>query len=453
MTTTIIYIGSFIALLGVLVTIHEYGHFIFARIFKVHVQRFSIGMGPVVYKRIDKHGSEFALSAFPLGGYVSMITNKLIELEPDIKEQLTSEQIKNTFDSKPKWQRALIMFAGPLANFLLSIFIFSLIFLNTPDPQTTAVVKSVDSSLLMSSSSESILSGDQIYAINSVVISEPKDISLELLSYAGYSGIINISIIRQGIEDIVDIDVVVNDFLPSAESQSNPIAYLGLELEYKMKPIIGSLVPSGPAEISGIKQDDLVSKIGNTNISYASDIRNAISKMPNEIILVDVMRDGNLIQFPLKIGSSQNLDGEEVGVIGVAFGTNRSFFESLSKGTYETYNLSIKTLQFIGKMLTGNMGTENLSGPIGIAQMAGNTAQAGFIPFMYLMALLSISLGVLNLLPIPVLDGGQLTLLGIEAIRGKPLSEKTENVIYTGGALMVGALMIFAIFNDIARFF
>lgn len=453
MTTTIIYIGSFIALLGVLVTIHEYGHFIFARIFKVHVQRFSIGMGPVVYKRVDKHGSEFALSAFPLGGYVSMITNKLIELEPDIKEQLTSEQIKNTFDSKPKWQRALIMFAGPLANFLLSIFIFSLIFLNTPDPQTTAVIKSVDSSVLMSSSSESILSGDQIYAINSVVISEPKDISLELLSYAGYSGIIKISIKRQGIEDIVDIDVVVNDFLPSAESQSNPVAYLGLELEYKMKPIIGSLVPSGPAEISGIKEGDLVSKIGNTNISYASDIRNAISKMPNETILIDVMRDGNLIQFPLKIGSSQNLDGEEVGVIGVAFGTNRSFFESLSKGTYETYNLSIKTLQFIGKMLTGNMGTENLSGPIGIAQMAGNTAQAGFIPFMYLMALLSISLGVLNLLPIPVLDGGQLTLLGIEAIRGKPLSEKTENVIYTGGALMVGALMIFAVFNDIARFF
>lgn len=453
MTTTIIYIGSFIALLGVLVTIHEYGHFIFARIFKVHVQRFSIGMGPVVYKRVDKHGSEFALSAFPLGGYVSMITNKLIELEPDIKEQLTSEQIKNTFDSKPKWQRALIMFAGPLANFLLSIFIFSLIFLNTPDPQTTAVIKSVDSSVLMSSSSESILSGDQIYAINSVVISEPKDISLELLSYAGYSGIINISIKRQGIEDIIDIDVVVNDFLPSAEAQSNPVAYLGLELEYKMKPIIGSLVPLGPAEISGIKEDDLVSKIGNTNISYASDIRNAISKMPNETILIDVIRDGNLIQFPLKIGSSQNLDGEEVGVIGVTFGTNRSFFESLSKGTYETYNLSIKTLQFIGKMLTGNMGTENLSGPIGIAQMAGNTAQAGFIPFMYLMALLSISLGVLNLLPIPVLDGGQLTLLGIEAVRGKPLSEKTENVIYKGGALMVGALMIFAIFNDIARFF
>ena len=139
--------------------------------------------------------------------------------------------------------------------------------------------------------------------------------------------------------------------------------------------------------------------------------------------------------------------------MGVSFGSHRSIYESISKGVYETYNLSIKTLHFIGKMITGNMGADNLSGPIGIAQMAGNSAQAGIIPFMYLMALLSISLGVLNLLPIPILDGGQLTLLGIEAIRGKPLSEKTENFIYTGGALMVGALMIFAIFNDVARFF
>ena len=139
--------------------------------------------------------------------------------------------------------------------------------------------------------------------------------------------------------------------------------------------------------------------------------------------------------------------------MGVAFGRKRSFIQSFNKGVYETYNLSLKTLQFIGKMLTGNMGTDNLSGPIGIAQMAGDTAQAGFIPFMYLMALLSISLAVLNLLPIPVLDGGQLTLLGIEALRGRPLTERTENYIYTGGALMVGALMIFVIFNDVARFF
>ena len=452
MTTTIIYIGSFIALLGVLVTIHEYGHFIFARIFKVHVQRFSIGMGPVIYKRLDKHGTEFAISAFPLGGYVSMITNKLIELEPEVKEELTPDQIKNTFDSKPKWQRALIMFAGPLANFLLSIFIFSFIFLNTPDPQTTAVIKTISNSIEMRSTDDFLIPGDQIYSVNSVVISDPKDISLELLSYAGYTGIIGLGLKRPDINNIVNVGIKVTDFLPTSESQSSPLKYLGLDIEYKMKPIIGSIIQSGSADNANLKPNDVIDKIGNSKINYASDIRNAISSMPNQNVLVDIYRDGKLIQIPVKIGVSENADGNQTGIIGVAFGTNRSFIQSLSKGIFETYNLSIKTLQFIGKMLTGNMGTDNLSGPIGIAQMAGNTAQAGFIPFMYLMALLSISLGVLNLLPIPVLDGGQLTLLGIEAIRGKPLAEKTENLVYTGGALMVGALMIFAIFNDISRF-
>ena len=452
MTTTIIYIGSFIALLGVLVTIHEYGHFIFARIFKVHVQRFSIGMGPVIYKRLDKYGTEFAISALPLGGYVSMITNKLIEHEPEVKEQLTEEQIKNTFDSKPKWQRALIMFAGPLANFLLSIFIFSLIFLNTPDPQTTAVIKGVESSVNMNSSNEFILPGDQIVAINSTIVSDSKDINLELLSYAGYTGTINLTLKRSDIADFINVGILVDDFLPTAESQANPLNDLGIDVEYKMKPVIGSIIKNGPADKSNLKANDVIAKIGNTNISYASDIRNAISSLPNQNVLIDVYRDGDLLQFPVRVGSSEDIDGNQIGIIGVSFGTSRSLYQSLSKGVYETYNLSVKTLQFIGKMLTGNMGTENLSGPIGIAQMAGNTAQAGFLPFMYLMALLSISLGVLNLLPIPVLDGGQLTLLGIEALRGKPLTEKTENFIYTGGALMVGALMIFAIFNDVARF-
>ena len=165
-----------------------------------------------------------------------------------------------------------------------------------------------------------------------------------------------------------------------------------------------------------------------------------------------IERNGELITIPVTIGSQ--IDSEKtIGVLGVSFGASRTLVQSFYKGVYETYNLSMKTLQFIGKMLTGNMGTENLSGPIGIAQMAGNTAQAGLLPFMYLMALLSISLAVLNLLPIPVLDGGQLTLLGIEAIRGKPLPEKAENMIYTGGAVLVVMLMIFAVFNDVSRFF
>jgi len=453
MITFIIYPLSFMALLGVLVTIHEYGHFIVARLCKVHVQRFSLGMGPVMYTKLDKHGTEFALSLLPLGGYVSMITNKLIEVEPEIKETLTDEQLKNTFDSKPKWQRASIMFAGPLANFLLSIFIFSIIFLNTPDPQAVTVVKDQSSSIIFKNDGQSIVAGDEIKSINSVAINDPKDINLELLSYAGYSGYIDLGLKRNGIDSQLNVSIQVTDYLPTSESQSNPLGYLGLTVENKMMPIVGQIVSGGAAESAGLKPNDIIRKIDNQKIQYASDLRAAVSMIPNSTALFNIEREGELIQLPVKIQSQLDNEGKEYGAIGIAFGTSRSLSQAVSKGIFETYNLSKKTLQFIGKMLTGNMGTENLSGPIGIAEMAGNTAQAGLLPFLYLMALLSISLAVLNLLPIPVLDGGQLTLLGLEALRGKPLSEKVENYIYSGGAILVGMLMIFAVFNDVSRFF
>ena len=448
--TYLTYILAFAVLLGVLVTIHEFGHFIVARMCKVHVQRFSIGMGPVFYKKLDKHGTEFALSAIPLGGYVSMITNKLIELEPEISNQLTEEQLKNTFDSKPKWQRASIMFAGPLANFLLSIFIFTAIFLNTADPQIVPVVNSTNQQINYSTD-ESFEINDQILSINNTSVKEAKDVNLELLSYAGFTGDLNFEVARDGSENSTNVVVKVNNFLPTSKSQSNPTEYLGVNILYLMQPIIGKVIPGGSADNAGIKSNDRILKIGDANINFASDIQKQVSENPNNNFEFKIERDGNIIYLPVDIGS-QSREDKIVGMLGVSFGTSRGLYQSLLKGVYETYNLSVKTLQFIGKMISGNMGTENLSGPIGIAQMAGDTAQAGFLPFMYLMALLSISLAVLNLLPIPVLDGGQLTLLGIEAIRGKPLPEKAENIIYTGGAAIVVMLMVFAIFNDISRF-
>ena len=449
--TFLIYILAFAVLLGVLVTIHEFGHFIFARMFKVHVQRFSIGMGPVFYKRNDKHGTEFALSAIPLGGYVSMITNKLIELEPEIKETLTEEQVKNTFDSKPKWQRASIMFAGPLANFLLSIFIFTAIFLNTPDPQTIPVVNKVNEVSINYSSSYFLQKDDRILKINGVSVRDAKDVNLELLSYAGFTGSLNLEILRPSVENPILIQIYVSKFLPTTESQNEPLEYLGITLDYKMQPYIGSVISGGAADIGTLRANDKILSIADREINFAEEIRDEVSKNPNANLVFKVERDNETLYLPISIGSSLK-DGIEYGVLGVSFGTTRSFSQSLNKGIYETYNLSLKTLQFVGKMISGNMGTENLSGPIGIAQMAGNTAQAGFLPFMYLMALLSISLAVLNLLPIPVLDGGQLTLLGIEALRGKPLPEKVENLIYSGGIVLVVMLMIFAVFNDVSRF-
>jgi regulator of sigma E protease len=408
-------------------------------------------MGPIIYKRKDKHGTEFALSALPLGGYVSMITNKLIEVEPEIKEQLTKEQLKNTFDSKPKWQRAAIMIAGPLANFILSILVFCFIFMNTIDPNNVAVIKNVDKSAYIQPVSN-IAVDDQLLGINSQVITDPKDFSLELLSYAGLTGKIDLLLKNNDSSETYVESIYVEDFLDTSEAQKDPMSGLGLAIEYRSLPIIGGVSQGSAADLAGINIGDQIIEIGGQSINYIQDIKGLIKENPGKELGFVIKRNGEEIYKSILIDSNLNQEDVTQGSLGVNFGSQRGFISSLNKAVYETYNLSIKTLLFIGKMLTGNMGADNLSGPIGIAQMAGDTAKAGAIPFLYLMALLSISLGVLNLLPLPVLDGGQLVLLGVEAVRGKPLPEKVENYVYTIGAVLVGMLMIFAVFNDISRY-
>jgi regulator of sigma E protease len=408
-------------------------------------------MGPIIYKRKDKHGTEFALSALPLGGYVSMITNKLIEVEPEIKEQFTKEQLKNTFDSKPKWQRAAIMIAGPLANFILSILVFCFIFMNTIDPNNVAVIKNVDKSAYIQPVSN-IAVDDQLLGINSQVITDPKDFSLELLSYAGLTGKIDLLLKNNDSSETYVESIYVEDFLDTSEAQKDPMSGLGLAIEYRSLPIIGGVSQGSAADLAGINIGDQIIEIGGQSINYIQDIKGLIKENPGKELGFVIKRNGEEIYKSILIDSNLNQEDVTQGSRGVNFGSQRGFISSLNKAVYETYNLSIKTLLFIGKMLTGNMGADNLSGPIGIAQMAGDTAKAGVIPFLYLMALLSISLGVLNLLPLPVLDGGQLVLLGVEAVRGKPLPEKVENYVFTIGAVLVGMLMIFAVFNDISRY-
>lgn len=442
---TLLYAGAFIGLLFVLVVIHECGHYFVARFFGVHCPRFSFGMGPVIYKKVDKHGTEFALSAFPLGGYVSMITQKMFEIEPELKNEFTEEQLKKTFDTKPKLQRAAIMFAGPLANFILAILIFSFIFSSTPDPKSIIVIDSTNDISIFNQ-------GDQIISIDSVNVYERKDISLELLSKAGMSGQIAIDVYQVNLDQTKTITLDVDNFLTDSKQQENPVSALGISIKMKSLPIIGSILPGGAAEKAGLMVNDQIISINNSSILYASEISPALNALNTNFVDIEVLRGNKTNIIPVELNLVQNAEGIQSRLLGIQFGLKRSFFASFIKGSKETYNLSVKTLQFIGKMLTGNMGTENLSGPIGIAKMAGDTAQAGILPFLYLMALLSISLGVLNLLPIPALDGGQLTLLGVEAIRGSPLPDKVENFVYATGTVMIIFLMVFAVFNDVARF-
>jgi len=442
---TLLYAGAFIALLFVLVVIHECGHYFVARFFGVHCPRFSFGMGPVIYKKVDKHGTEFALSAFPLGGYVSMITKKMFEVEPDLKKEFTEEQLTKTFDTKPKLQRAAIMLAGPFANFILAIFIFSFIFSTTLDPQSTLVVNDVKGSNFFTI-------GDQVISIDEKKIADRKDISLELLSKAGMSGELMVETLSTETGLKKTISIPVKNFLSDSSQQENPIGALGISLESRQLPIIGNIMKAGSAELAGLKKKDKIIGINNSKIFYAADIPITLNSLDTNFADIHIIRGDDSMIIPVELTSAFDAQGNPIRLLGIQFGLKRSFFGSIIKGTSETYNLSIKTIQFIGKMLSGNMGTDNLSGPIGIAKMAGETAQAGFLPFMYLMALLSISLGVLNLLPIPALDGGQLTLLGVEAIRGSPLPDKIENFVYATGTVMIISLMIFAVFNDVSRF-
>ena len=436
---------AFLILLGVLVVIHEGGHFFVLRMCKVHVDRFSVGMGPVIYKKKDKKGTEFALSALPLGGYVSYLSKKALDADPEMKKNFTDEQLDNLFETKPKWQRAAVMFAGPLANFILAVIIFTFIF---SSQQTVKPIFLVDGEYVSSTSvSGDINKNDILVSINGEKILNPTEYRLALLANAGLTGEINVGFLNAKSSETYYRNISVVDFLSNSEQQQEPEKFFPIEITSYISPEIGSLSRQGPASLAGVKAGDKILEIDGKSINHFAEVSDILTSSPSSNVNLVIQRNGETKNFFI------NTEISEAGtpILGISAAYKRSIFEAFTKSVRDTYNLSIKTLLFIGKMITGNMGAENLSGPVGIAKMSGEAFSAGFLPFLYLMAILSISLGVLNLLPIPVLDGGQLTMLAIEAIRGEPLPARVENFAYTLGALMVGFLLVFAVTNDIFR--
>ena len=407
-------------------------------------------MGPVIYKKLDKHGTEFALSALPLGGYVAFHTEKAAVDELDLQHPLTPEQNKNTFESKPKWQRALVMLAGPVANFILAIGILSAIFVNSVERQFIPEVSKISSQYLQINSS--LKAGDILTSINEKKVSSLQDIRLELLSLSGTNGTINFGFKTGSRASKYIVSVPVENYLSDPDEQNTPENFMGFDLSMKLQPTIGVIAKDTEAAKSGLMINDRILAVNSQSIKSFEDLRIFLQDYQGSDLDLKILRDEQTLYINVPLSTRTNADGKEEKYIGIMPGLKRSFFSSVSKGAYETYNLSVKTLTFVGKMITRDLGTQNLSGPIGIVQMAGDTAKAGFMPFLYLMALLSISLGVLNLLPIPVLDGGQLVMLGIEAVRGSPMPEKMENLFYMSGWVAVGFLMIFAVFNDISKF-
>ena len=445
-----IYLFSAIILLGVLIAIHEYGHFIVGRMCNIHIYRFSIGMGPVIFKRHDKHGAEIALSALPLGGYVAFHTEKANEEDSELIDNLTPDQRANTFESKPKWQRACVMLAGPVANFILAIGILSVIFANSIERQFIPEVSEISSAYLIQNTA--LEAGNILVSINGKQTSNLQQIRLELLSFSGSTGFLDLVFKSRDGSRQEDITLPVENFLSSAEEQNAPENFLGFKIVMKMQPLVGVISKDSPALQNGLMVNDRILAVNSEPIYSFEDLVIFLDNFQGSEIDLKVERAASTFYLNIPLATRLNSEGIEEKFIGISPGLKRSLLSSISKGTYETYNLSTKTLMFVGKMITGDLGTQNLSGPIGIVQMAGDTAKAGFLPFLYLMALLSISLGVMNLLPIPVLDGGQLVMLGVEAVRGSPMPEKMENMFYLSGWVAVGFLMVFAVFNDISKF-
>ena len=342
------------------------------------------------------------------------------------------------------------MLAGPVANFILAVGILSLIFVNSVERQFIPEVSNISSQYLQSNSN--LKAGDILTAINEKQVSSLQDIRLELLSLSGMNGIIEYTFISGPRAFEYKVSVPVENYLSDPNEQNAPENFMGFDLSMKLQPTVGVIAKDAEASKSGLMVNDRILAVNSQPIKSFDDLRAFLEDYQGLDLDLKIRRAEKTLYLNVPLSTRTNADGEEEKYIGIMPGLKRSFLDSLSKGAYETYNLSIKTLTFVGKMITRDLGTQNLSGPIGIVQMAGDTAKAGFMPFLYLMALLSISLGVLNLLPIPVLDGGQLVMLGIEAVRGSPMPEKMENLFYMSGWVAVGFLMIFAVFNDISKF-
>ena len=251
-----IYLFSAIILLGVLIAIHEYGHFIVGRMCNIHIYRFSIGMGPVIFKRHDKHGAEIALSALPLGGYVAFHTEKANEEDSELIENLTPDQRANTFESKPKWQRACVMLAGPVANFILAIGILSVIFANSIERQFIPEVSDVSSSYLIQNTA--LEAGNVLVSINGKQTSNLQQIRLELLSFSGSTGFLDLAFKSRDGSRQENITIPVENFLSSVEEQNAPENFLGFKIAMKMQPLVGVISKESPALQSGLMVNDRI---------------------------------------------------------------------------------------------------------------------------------------------------------------------------------------------------
>ncbi|AVE07540.1 zinc metallopeptidase RseP [Pseudomonas palleroniana] len=442
-------VGTLVAL-GVLVTFHEFGHFWVARRCGVKVLRFSVGFGMPLLRWHDRRGTEFVIAAIPLGGYVKMLDEREGEVPVD--------QLDQSFNRKTVRQRIAIVAAGPIANFLLAmVFFWVLAMLGSQ--QVRPVIGAVDADSMAAKAG--LAAGQEIVSIDGEPTTGWGAVNLQLVRRLGESGTVSVVVRDQDSTLETARELALDHWLKGAD-EPDPIKSLGIRpWRPALPPVLAELDPKGPAQAAGLKTGDRLLALDGQVLGDWQQVVDLVRVRPDTKIVLKVERDGAQIDVPVTLsvrGEAKAAGGYlGAGVKGVEWPPSMvrevSFgpLAAIGEGAKRTWTMSVLTLESLKKMLFGELSVKNLSGPITIAKVAGASAQSGVADFLNFLAYLSISLGVLNLLPIPVLDGGHLLFYLVEWVRGRPLSDRVQGWgIQIGISLVVG-VMLLALVNDLGR--
>ncbi|WP_373388817.1 sigma E protease regulator RseP [Pseudomonas alcaligenes] len=441
--------GTLVAL-GVLVTFHEFGHFWVARRCGVRVLRFSVGFGSPLLRWHDRHGTEFVVAAIPLGGYVKMLDER--------EGEVPAEQLDQAFNRKTVKQRIAIVAAGPIANFLLAIlFFWAIAMLGTQ--QVRPVIGAVAPDSLAATAG--LRAGQEIVAVDGEATPGWSAVNLQLIRRLGESGTVELQVREVGSSLIADRQLVLRDWLRGVD-EPEPLESLGIRpWRPASEPVVSELDPQGPAQAAGVRLGDRLLALDEQALDEWQQVVDWVRSRPGERVVLRLERAGEQVELPLVLAARGEGEARSgylgVGVKGgewpahmlheVSFGP----LDAVAEGLRRTWNMTLLTLDSLKKMLFGELSVKNLSGPITIAKVAGASAQSGVADFLNFLAYLSISLGVLNLLPIPVLDGGHLLFYLVEWVRGRPLSERVQGWGIQIGISLVLGVMLLALVNDLSR--
>ncbi|WP_315708153.1 sigma E protease regulator RseP [Brenneria uluponensis] len=443
-------LAAFIIALGVLITVHEFGHFWVARRCGVRVERFSIGFGKALWRRYDRHGTEYVIALIPLGGYVKMLDGRI--------DNVPTALFHQAFNNKTVLQRAAIVSAGPIANFIFAVFAYWMVFIIGVPGIRPVVGEVLPDSI---ASHAQISPGMELKTIGGIETPDWDSARLALIGKIGDPEVI-IGTAPLGSSQIERKTLNLRDWHFEPDKQ-DPAVSLGIVPRGpQIDAVLTQVQPHSAAKKAGLDVGDRIVKVDGQPLTRWQQFVTTIRDNPGNVVTLEVERGGETLTLSLTPDKKSVGQGQYVGFAGVVprviplpdeYRTVRQYgpFGAIYEASDKTWQLMKLTVSMLGKLITGDIKLNNLSGPISIAQGAGMSADYGLIYYLMFLALISVNLGVINLFPLPVLDGGHLLFLVLEKLKGKPVSERVQNFGYRIGTVLLMMLMGLALFNDFSR--